>query len=65
VESPESVLMLKRAIKHEHTLVWFMTQQLVLLAVRIGLTGRDNQSNWYGEDQRVCARIKITTRLSW
>jgi hypothetical protein len=42
-----------------------MIQQLALLAMHIGLTGRDNQSDQYGEDQRVDVRIMITITLSW
>jgi hypothetical protein len=57
--------MLKCAVKHEHTLVWFTTQQLVLLALQTGLTGRDNRSDLYGEDQRVGVKIMITITLSW
>jgi phosphatidylserine/phosphatidylglycerophosphate/cardiolipin synthase-like enzyme len=57
--------MLKHAVKHKHTLVRFMTQQLVLLAIQIGLVGRDNRSDRYNEDQRVSLRIKITIMLSW
>jgi hypothetical protein len=33
------LLMLKHIVKHEHTLVRFVNQQLVLLAAQIGLTG--------------------------
>jgi hypothetical protein len=57
--TPESV------VKYEHTLVQFTTQQLVLLAMRIDLTGRDSRFDWYGDDQGVGARIKITITLSW
>jgi hypothetical protein len=57
--------MLKCAVKHEHTLVWFTTQQLVLLALQTGLTDRDNRSDLYGEDQRVGVKIMITITLSW
>jgi hypothetical protein len=59
------VFMLKCAVKHEHTLVWFTTQQLVLLAMQTGLTDRDNRSDLYGEDQRVGVKIMITITLSW
>jgi hypothetical protein len=59
------MLTLKHVIKHEHTLVRFTIQQLVLLAVQTGLTSRDNQPDWYGEDQRVGARIMITITFSW
>jgi hypothetical protein len=41
VESPKSVLTLKHTIKHEHAFVWFTTQQLTLLAMQTGLTGKD------------------------
>jgi hypothetical protein len=59
------VLTLKHTVIHEHALVRFMIQQLALLAMHIGLTGRDNQSDQYGEDQRVDVRIMITITLSW
>jgi hypothetical protein len=52
-------------VKHEHTLVWFTAQQLALLAMQTGLTGRDNHSHRYGEDQMVGAKIMITITLSW
>jgi hypothetical protein len=58
-------LTLKSAVKHEHALVRFTTQQLALLDMQTGLTGRDNRSNRHGEDQRVGARIMITITLSW
>jgi hypothetical protein len=54
--------MLKHAVKHEHALVWFTIQQLVLLVMK---TDRDNWSDRYGEDQRVDVRIMITIMLSW
>jgi chromosome segregation ATPase len=60
-----SVLTLKHTVKHEHTPVWLTTQQRALLAVWIGLTYRDNQSDQYGEDQSFSARIMITITLSW
>jgi hypothetical protein len=43
----------KSVVKHEHILVRFTTEQLVLLPVQISVTGRDNRSDRYGEDQRV------------
>jgi hypothetical protein len=33
--------------------------------VLTSLTGRDNRSNQYGEDQRIGMRIMITITLSW
>jgi hypothetical protein len=57
--------MSKRAVKHEHAPMRFTAQQLVFLTVRTGLTDRDNQSDRYGEDQRVNATIQITITLSW
>jgi hypothetical protein len=65
VESPNSVLTPKRAVKHEHTHMQLTTQQLALVIVRTGLTDRDNRFDWYSEDQRVDVRIMITTTLSW
>jgi hypothetical protein len=35
----KKVFMPKSVVKHEHTLVRFMTQQLALLTMRTGLTG--------------------------
>jgi hypothetical protein len=55
----------KRAVKLEHTLMRAMIQQLTLLVMHTSLAGRDNQSDWYGEDQRVVVRIKITIMLLW
>jgi hypothetical protein len=43
----------------------FTAQQLAPVAVRTGLTGKDNRSDRYGEDQMVGTRIKITIMLSW
>jgi hypothetical protein len=57
--------MLKHAVKHEHALVRFTIQQLVLLVMKTDMTDRDNWSNRYGEDQRVDVRIMITIMLSW
>jgi hypothetical protein len=42
----------------------FTAQQLASVAVRTGLTGKDNRSDRYGEDQMVGTRIKITIMLS-
>jgi hypothetical protein len=39
------LLMPKHTVKHEHTLVRLTTQQLVLPAVRTGLTERYNRSD--------------------
>jgi hypothetical protein len=57
--------MLKHVVKHEHALVRFTIQQLVLLVMKTDMTDRDNWSDRYGEDQRVDVRIMITIMLSW
>jgi hypothetical protein len=55
----------KSVVKHEHILVRFTTEQLVLLPVQTSVTGRDNRSDRYGEDQRVGVMIMITITFSW